>query len=273
MKWVRHFWQTDNVSCFLLCRIESSRDVMISHPSQMWSHPHFGILGIHVCVCLCIYTFNSYIKLMFACLTKTKIDIPKHLAFIVDDWGNCIGETNRRQLFRDTVQWCLRKGIGELSFMIWPSAQWPLSRTNHIQEHLHPLFDEWLAQTQSDVAFNFVSSSQNNIHSTLREKMYTLKTLTHENTRLIVYIYVSYSYSEDMQQCIHKTGYSNESVVPSSCPDVLIRTDGVPTLSNFCLWHLRFTELVFINPSFTSCTVDTWDQCLIELSNRRRLHQ
>ena len=66
--------------------------------------------------------------------------------------------------------------------------------------------------------------------------------------------------------------YKFDSVIPNdmSEPDVLIRTSGEQRLSNFCMWHLRYTELIFIRPLFPECDDTVWDECLEEYSTRKR---
>ena len=179
-----------------------------------------------------------------------------------------------KQVLTETIQWSLDKGIKELSIFAWSSENWnrPQSEITQAMHELETVIDEWLAKEQNDIAFYFVSTDKNRLHSVLREKMFTLKTITADNNKLVVYIYISYGFAEDVQQCVENISYKIASVVPSfaSCPDLLIRTSGEQRLSNFCLWHLRYTELMFIKPLFPDCNTSVWDKCLEEYSVRKR---
>ena len=216
---------------------------------------------------------------MLACFTNPRITIPKHLALIPDGnrrWAekNEEGYEKSKQTLQETIQWSLDKGIRELSIFAWSSENWnrPLVEINQAMHQLEAVIDEWLTKEQTDIAFYFVSSDKQRLNSTLREKMYNLKTITGQNNKLIVYIYVSYGFAEDVQQCAENLSYKIESVIPTfaTCPDLLIRTSGEKRLSNFCLWHLRYTELMFIKPLFPDCNSSLWDQCIEEYSSRKR---
>lgn len=185
---------------------------------------------------------------MFSCFPQKKRRIPKHLAIIPD--GNWTID--------NTIGWCIDKGIRELSFL----TQQPCPQ-------LDSMIDKWLHKEQTDVAFDFVSTS--GISSVLWQKMYALKKSSSrkKNVQLKVYIYVSYVFAEDVKQCLDKFDYKTFSVIPSSCPELLIRTGGRRVIGNFCLWHLRCAELMFIKVPFCDCTVETWEQCLDEYSLRK----
>jgi len=207
---------------------------------------------------------------MLACFTHTQITIPKHLALIQDGIWN----EKSNQVLQETIQWSYDKGITELSIFAWSSENWnrPQSEIIQAMSHLESFIDKWLSKEQKDIAFYFVTTDKNKFNSTLREKMYTLKTTTENNNKLVVYVYVSYGFEEDVQQCAENLSYKIASVVPSfaTCPNLLIRTSGEKCLSNFCLWHLRYTELMFIKPLFTDCHAGIWDQCIEEYSSRKR---
>jgi len=185
---------------------------------------------------------------MLSCFPKKKIMIPKHLAVISDgNWS-----------IDNTIVWCLDKGIREFSLL-----------THKAGPQTDSMIDEWLNKEQTDVAFDFVSTSE--ICPLLWQKMYALKSNSRNNVRLKVYIYVSYVFAEDVKQCLDKFDYKVFSVIPSSvsCPELLIRTGGRRAIGNFCLWHLRCAELMFIKVPFCDCTAETWDQCLDEFSTRK----
>lgn len=186
---------------------------------------------------------------MLSCFTQKTIKTPNHLAVIPDgNWS-----------INNTIQWCLRKGIREFSLF-----------THKAFPQIDSMVDEWLRKEQTDVAFHFVSTSK--LSSVLWQKMYALKSSSRNNVRLKVYIYVSYVFAEDVKQCLDKFDYKTFSVIPSSisCPELLIRTGGRHFLGQFCMWHLRCADLMFINVSFRDCTDEIWDQCLDEFSTRKR---
>lgn len=171
------------------------------------------------------------------------------------------------------VDWCLEHKIPELSIYAWSSENWsrPKEQVVAAMQQFDRVLDKWLASEQSDIAFYFVSTSPHKLSSTIREKMHTLSRVTREHSALKCYVYVSYGFSEDTQNT-NIGDFRAASVVPThaSDPDVLIRTSGEQRLSNFCMWHLRYTELIFIRPLFPDCDAEVWDECMEEYATRKR---
>lgn len=219
---------------------------------------------------------------MFSCMVKELPSvIPKHIAVIPD--GN---RRYSQRIFRNNVSgyeqsgdslqrllnWSLDKCIQELSIFAWSSENWsrPKEEVEGAMEQLHKALDKWLCDEQEDIAYVFISTSPEKLSSVLRVKMHNLKTQTCENSKLKVYIYISYGFSEDVNKMVDD--YRTDSTIPSSMsePDLLIRTSGERRLSNFCMWHLRYTELMFINPMFPDCDEEVWDSCIEEYSTRKR---
>lgn len=222
---------------------------------------------------------------MFACITKEPpITIPKHLAVIPDGnrrysrrlfMNTVSGYNNSGESLQRLINWSLDKGIRELSIYAWSSENWtrPQNEIDGAMEQFNTALDKWLTDDQKLISFEFISTSVHKLSSTLRTKMHSLKlqTFPSEDTRLKVYIYVSYGFSEDVDRM--STGkYEFDSVIPNAMsePDLLIRTSGEQRLSNFCMWHLRYTELMFIRPLFPECDEEVWDSCLEEYSTRKR---
>ena len=52
--------------------------------------------------------------------------------------------------------------------------------------------------------------------------------------------------------------------------DLLIRTGGEKRLSNFMLWHLAYTELVFLNQLWPDFSLNLLDNSINEFISRKR---
>ena len=171
------------------------------------------------------------------------------------------------------LNWSLTKGVQELSIFAWSSENWsrPKEEVDSVMEQLQKALDKWLCDEQEDIAYVFISTSLEKLPSVLRVKMHNLKMQTSENSKLTVYIYISYGFSEDVDRRA-TCRYKSDSAIPNNMsePDLLIRTSGEQRLSNFCMWHLRYTELMFINPMFPDCDEEVWDSCIDEFSTRKR---
>jgi len=219
---------------------------------------------------------------MFSCFEKQKLKYPAHVAVIPD--GN---RRYSQRMFRNTmsghqkstdtlhnlVNWCLNNKIAELSVFAWSSENWsrPQSEVSSAMRHFSDMLDKWLTSEQSKVSFHFVSTSPHKIDAAIRTKMNDLRMMTREHSDLKCYIYVSYGFIEDVERA-QMGDFRVSSAVPShaSDPDVLIRTSGEQRLSNFCMWHLRYTELIFVSALFPDCDDEVWDDCVVEFNARQR---
>ena len=196
--------------------------------------------------------------------------IPRHIAVIPD--GN--RRYSRRHLFsgykhsgeslQRLLTWSLSKGVQELSIFAWSSENWsrPVGEITEAMGQFEKALDQWLDKKQSKIGYYFISTSPHKLKPTIRNKMHQLTTQTDNNRTLKVYIYVSYGFSEETL-CTTIPTFMTE-------PELLIRTSGEQRLSNFCMWHLRYTELMFIKPLFPECNEEVWDSCLEEYSTRKR---
>jgi len=207
--------------------------------------------------------------------------VPQHIAVIPD--GN---RRYSQRIFMDSISGYEQSGqslerllawslgsVKELSIFAWSCENWsrPKEQVDGAMVQFHKALDQWLSDDQEDIAYVFISTRPDKLSSTLRVKMHQLQLQTSENSKLTVYIYMSYGFSEDVVRM--STGaYKTESVIPNNMsePDLLIRTSGEQRLSNFCMWHLRYTELMFINPMFPDCDEEVWNSCVEEYSTRKR---
>lgn len=215
---------------------------------------------------------------MFACF-EGHVDPPSHIAIIPDGnrrWQKKTGGSYQRSkdALQSLIEWCLEKGIKELSTFAWSSENWsrPQAEVTRAMDQFNTALDNWIETEQTDIAYYFVSSSPEKINIDLRNKMDKLNNITKKNKGLVVYLYLSYGFTEDVQQATGNVNFKIASVVPSfsTLPDLMIRTSGERRLSNFCLWHLRYTELLFIKPFFPDCDRPTWENCLVEYAQRKR---
>ena len=223
------------------------------------------------------------LRKMFSCLSEPEtLTYPKHIAIIPD--GN---RRYSKRLFQNSIsgykdsslalerlmKWCLTNTISELSVFAWSSENWlrPEVEISSVMQQFDNTLDKWSVDKQEDIAFYFVSTSPEKLKPSIREKMLLCHTKTQQNSKLKVYIYISYGFSEDIE-AKQDGSFRSTSAVPedASDPDMLIRTSGEQRLSNFCMWHLRYTELIFIKPLFPECDEEVWNACVEEYTSRQR---
>ena len=218
---------------------------------------------------------------MFACLSEP-LTYPTHIAIIPDGnrryskrlfQNSTSGYKDSSKALQRLMNWCLANNISELSVFAWSSENWsrPTVEISGAMQQFDEALDKWSADEQEEIAFYFVSTSPEKLKPKTRDKMLALHTKTLKNSKLKMYIYISYGFSEDVE-FDQSTSFRETSAVPSDAsePDMLIRTSGEQRLSNFCMWYLRYTELLFIQPLFPECDEEVWDGCVEEYMTRKR---
>ena len=118
----------------------------------------------------------------------------------------------------------------------------------------------------------------------LQRKMASLERQTTENTRLRLWIAFDYGGRAEIVEAARKlvesgvepreidenvfAAYLNAPEMPD--PDLLIRTSGELRVSNFLLWQLAYTELVFVDSHWPDFTPRDLESALSAYARRRR---
>ena len=122
---------------------------------------------------------------------------------------------------------------------------------------------------------------------TIQDKMRLVEEITVENKELVVTIALNYGGRQDIINATNEFLKFNKSKLDSiemkesdfkkfvfnkdiPDPDLLIRTGGEIRLSNFLLWDLAYTELIFLPEMWPDFTVSSLEKSILEYSNRFR---
>ena len=113
-----------------------------------------------------------------------------------------------------------------------------------------------------------------------------LESATALNTRLTLNIAVSYGARGEIAgaarrlaarardgeldpDAVDEAALERELLLPNA-PDLLLRTSGETRLSNFLLWQLAYTELVFVDKLWPELARQDFEDVLREFNRRRR---
>ena len=122
---------------------------------------------------------------------------------------------------------------------------------------------------------------------TIQDKMRLVEEITVENKELVVTIAINYGGRQDIINATNEFLKFNKSKLDSiemkesdfkkfvfnkdiPDPDLLIRTGGEIRLSNFLLWDLAYTELIFLPEMWPDFTVLSLEKSILEYSKRSR---
>jgi len=121
----------------------------------------------------------------------------------------------------------------------------------------------------------------------IQDKMRLVEEITVENNQLILTLALNYGGRYDIINAAIEFLKFNKNIIDSiemketdfkkftfnkdiPDPDLLIRTGGEIRLSNFLLWDLAYTELIFLPEMWPDFTVSLLEKSILEYSNRFR---
>lgn len=188
------------------------------------------------------------------------------------------------------IDYCLAQGIEALTLFAFSSENW-----NRPQEEVGALMKLFLRMLDSEVdelhrrgvRVAFIGDRPG-FPEAIRARMDLAESLTRANTRLVLTIAASYGGRWDITQACRQLAADaaagridpasiDEALLHSRLgladlpePDLFIRTGGDLRISNFLLWQLAYTELVFIPFSWPDFSEEHLHEALREYQRRER---
>ena len=223
---------------------------------------------------------------------------PKHIAIIMD--GNRRWAKSNKypvltayekglETLLNTVNNLIKLKIKYLTVFGFSTENW--TRSKKEISFLIKLFDKFLDKAISetefkDIRINFIGDL-NVFGAQIKKKTSLLSNLTNKKKKITLNIAVNYGGQQEIFLAVKKIllDHSNENTpnlanlndferylfnynVPNI--DLLIRTGGEKRLSNFMLWHLAYTELIFINQMWPDFNFNLLNNSVNEFISRKR---
>lgn len=227
--------------------------------------------------------------------------VPKHVAIIMDGNGRWAAE---RKLAREAghreglkaaeriVEQAVRSGVGHLTLYSFSTENW--SRPEDEVRSLMGLFGEFIRSelekpklSKNGVRFRPVGDLSR-FSPDLRELMMKLVEATSNGDKLEMNLALNYGGREDIVNAAKQAAHAalkGEVPVESFTeqyfasllrtqgtpdPDLLIRTGGEKRISNFLLWQVSYSELIFRDEYWPDFAEQQFVECLEEFSRRQR---
>jgi undecaprenyl diphosphate synthase len=225
--------------------------------------------------------------------------VPRHVAIIMDGnrrWARSrgmppiVGHQRGAEAVRRSVEGCLERGIRYLTLFAFSSENWkrPLTEVNELMN----LLRFYLRREINELARNGVRlrflGDRDMMAGDIAEMMADAERRTRHNSALTLTIALNYGSRREIARAAREiaelaaTGQIdcatideqlfdralNVQAVPD--PDLLIRTSGEQRLSNFMLWQLAYTELVFLPVNWPEFDKGHLDQAIAEFERRER---
>ena len=240
----------------------------------------------------------SRIRTLARIRSLPEVDLPEvaqSVAIILDGNGRwakkrrlptAAGHRAGARTVRRVVEAAIDVGIHDLAVFAFSTENW--SRSEEEVDALMEIFAETIERELPDLAEQGVRvrfiGRRDRAPEDLRRRMDNMEDRTELNTRLNLWVAFDYGGRAELVQAarrIVESGVEPEEIdenvfaahlyapeLPD--PDLLIRTSGEVRISNFLLWQLAYTELVFVDKLWPDFDERDLRAALQEYASRRR---
>ena len=229
---------------------------------------------------------------MFATKQNNIMDIPeklpRHVSFIMDGngrWAKSRGLERIQGHFegvesvRAVLETSVELGIEYVSVFAFSEENWGRP-DDEVAGLMTLMMKSMIAEKETflrnGVHFK-VLGNRERLSAELNEAIDYLDGITADGSRTTLIIFLSYSGQWDIRQAAEKmaaagTGSIEDYLVTAGIPDpdLLIRTSGEMRISNFLLWQIAYTELVFTDTLWPDFRKEQYLAALREYASRDR---
>ncbi len=205
---------------------------------------------------------------------KARGPLPEHVAVIMDGNGRWARERGLPRVeghrqgvhaVRDTTEACAELGISHLTLYTFSTENWkrPISEISALMKLLiQALKKEARTFHENNIRLNAIGATDQ-LPEKAQEELMSLMEETKANDRMTLTLALSYSGKWDLTRAMQsiasdvQSGQLDVEAIGQDLicerlsthgmpdPDLLIRTGGEQRISNYMLWQMAYTELVF----------------------------
>ena len=222
--------------------------------------------------------------------------VPRHVAIIMDGNGRwakkrfmprVAGHHRGVETVRDTVKYCLERGIEYLTLFAFSSENW--RRPEDEVTLLMQLFVRALQQEVAKLHRNGVRlrvvGDLSRFDANLQSLISASEAKTEGNEKLTLTIAANYGGRWDILQAVNRMAlaqpekrgsWSEADLAPylvmnyAPEPDLFIRTGGEERVSNFLLWQLAYSEFYFTDTLWPEFDTAAFDSAISSYQRRER---
>lgn len=231
--------------------------------------------------------------------TTNNIDMPKHVAIIMDGNGRWAKKQHKMRVFghkkgldavKTAVSFALENGIKTLTLYAFSSENWNRepSEVNALMDlFLQALTYDSIDLNKNDIKLNILGDISA-FNKKLVKKIVEVEAKTINNQSLCLNIAANYGGKWDILQAAKKLALLTKEqnldlanfsendfsqlLVTTSQPevDLLIRTGGEVRISNFLLWQMAYSELYFCETLWPDFSKQDFLQAVTTFQKRER---
>ena len=210
--------------------------------------------------------------------------VPRHLAIVMDGNGRWAKKRHLPRFFGhkagvDTlvklIGTCQARGIEHLTVYAFSSENWrrPEDEVSGLMGLVIVAVTKYLTKLARDGVRIVITGDRESVSDRLRRAWNEAEALTRDNKGLTLSVAFNYGGRWDIVRACQRAmadGLSASQITEASLssylatahapdPDLLIRTGGEMRISNFLLWQMAYTEMVFSDclwPDFNDAALD-----------------
>ena len=226
-------------------------------------------------------------------------NVPKHIAFIMDGNGRWAkkrglprvkGHEEGAKRIESLAMSAEKLGVKAITFFAFSTENW--KRPKEEVDYIFSLLEKFLKQGKENfkkhnVKLHFIGKI-NELNENLQSLMYQVVEETKNNTGIVLNLAINYgarSEIVEMVKCVAKDcvegkqkileideGCVEKYLMTNGLPeiDLLVRTSGEVRLSNFLLWQIAYSELVFTDVYWPDFDERELEKVIIEYQRRDR---
>lgn len=210
-----------------------------------------------------------------------------HIAFIMDGNGRWAKQINKPRTYGhkqgvkvipEIIEACVIKKIAHVSFFAFSTENWnrPKAEVDFLMKLISINCNKDLINkiNELDYKINWIGF-EDNLSPNLIKKLNNVVEKTKNNKKITVNIFFNYSGTKDIENAFKIKNDKNnikENLLTKDLPpvDLLIRTGNEKRISNFCLYDLSYSEIIFESSYWPEYNKDLLEINLKEYNNRSR---
>jgi undecaprenyl diphosphate synthase len=226
---------------------------------------------------------------------KRDLSVPRHVAIVMDGNGRWAKQRYLPRFFGHkagvdalvkVINACADRGVEYLTVFAFSSENWkrPEDEVSGLMGLVLVAVTKYLAKLARDGVKIVIVGDRNAVSERLRAAWTEAEEATRHNTRITLSVAFNYGGRWDVvQACRHAVadGLQADEITEARLsaymamkhapdPDLFIRTGGEVRISNFLLWQVAYSELVFTDCLWPDFDVHALDSALAAYAARER---
>ena len=226
---------------------------------------------------------------------KRDLSVPRHVAIVMDGNGRWAKKRYLPRFFGHkagvdalvkVINACADRGVEYLTVFAFSSENWkrPEDEVSGLMGLVLVAVTKYLGKLAKDGVKIVIVGDREAVSDRLRAAWNEAEQATRDNTRITLSVAFNYGGRWDVVQACKQAvaaGLRPEQITEASLasfmamrhapdPDLFIRTGGEVRISNFLLWQVAYSELVFTDCLWPDFDVDALDAALADYAGRER---